>query len=92
MSMPPFAWWLHGRDNLRLALVGSGGACCGARLLPRAANGRAAFGQYAPDGTGGHRAFGLQIIEVRHGRISGMTTYLSDPRLFPFFELPMSLP
>lgn len=92
MSMPPFTWWLQGRENLHRALVGADGACAGSRLLPTVANGRAAFGQYMPDGTGGHRAFGLQVIEIRDGQISGMTTYLGEPRLFPLFDLPMSLP
>ncbi|WP_185070832.1 sigma-70 family RNA polymerase sigma factor [Nonomuraea jabiensis] len=84
MSMPPFTWWLRGREHIRAVLLASDAPCAGARLLPARANGSPAFGQYA-DG----RAFALVVLEVADGRITGMTTYL-DPGLFPFFDLPMS--
>ncbi|MFI0480369.1 sigma-70 family RNA polymerase sigma factor [Actinomadura sp. 9N215] len=84
MSMPPFAWWLDGRDAIRAALLGAGGACSDDRLLRTAANGSPAFGQYR-DGT----AFGLVILDFRDGLIAAMTTYL-DPSLFAVFGLPMN--
>ncbi|MEU6716166.1 RNA polymerase subunit sigma-70 [Nonomuraea sp. NPDC046802] len=83
-SMPPFTWWLRGRENIRAVLVASGGPCQGSRLLPTRANGCPAFGQYR-DG----QAFALVVMEIEDGLITGDTTYL-DPGLFPFFGLPMS--
>jgi RNA polymerase sigma-70 factor (ECF subfamily) len=84
MSMPPFAWWLAGRDAIRAALLGAGGACADDRLVRTAANGSPAVAQYR-DG----RAFGLVVIDVRDGLIAAMTTYL-DASLFPVFGLPMT--
>ncbi|MDL4814260.1 sigma-70 family RNA polymerase sigma factor [Actinomadura opuntiae] len=84
MSMPPFAWWLGGREAIRAALLGAGGVCADDQLVRTAANGSAALAQYR-DG----RAFGLIIVEFRDGLIAALTTYL-DPSLFPMFDLPMT--
>jgi RNA polymerase sigma-70 factor (ECF subfamily) len=84
MSMPPFAWWLSGRDSIRAALVGAAGACADDRLVRTAANGSPAFAQYR-DG----QAFGLVILDFRDGLITSTTTYL-DPSLFARFGLPMT--
>ncbi|GAA3946476.1 sigma-70 family RNA polymerase sigma factor [Actinomadura viridis] len=84
MSMPPFAWWLDGREAIRAALVGAAGACAGDRLVRTAANGSPAFAQYR-DG----KAFGLVVMDFRDGLIASTTTYL-DPSLFPLFGLPMT--
>ncbi|MFG1857176.1 sigma-70 family RNA polymerase sigma factor [Actinomadura geliboluensis] len=86
MSMPPFAWWLSGRDAIRAALVGAGGDCADDRLVRTAANGSPAFAQYR-DG----EAFSLVVLEARDGLLATMTTYL-DPSLFPMFGLPMTPP
>ncbi|WP_440071369.1 nuclear transport factor 2 family protein [Streptosporangium sp. OZ121] len=88
MSMPPFGWWLRGRKDIRRALVGSAGPCRGSRLVPTVANGTPAFGHYLPDGEGGYRPFALQVIEISRGRLTGLTSYLDDPRLFSLFDLP----
>ncbi|KAB8197767.1 sigma-70 family RNA polymerase sigma factor [Nonomuraea phyllanthi] len=85
MSMPPFTWWLRGREHIRAVLLASDAPCTGARLLPTRANGSPAFGQYVEG-----RAFGLLVLDVADGRVAGTTTFL-DPGLFPFFDLPMSL-
>ncbi|GAA4299883.1 RNA polymerase sigma-70 factor (ECF subfamily) [Actinomadura luteofluorescens] len=84
MSMPPFAWWLSGREAIRAALLGAGGACADDRLVRTAANGSPAFAQYR-DG----KAFGLVVIDLRDGLITNTTTYL-EPSLFPLFGLPMT--
>ncbi|MET1071657.1 MAG: sigma-70 family RNA polymerase sigma factor [Umezawaea sp.] len=84
MSMPPFAWWLDGREAIRAALLGAAGACADDRLIRTAANGSPAFGQYR-DG----QAFGLVVLDVRDGMIAATTTYL-DPSLFALFGLPMN--
>jgi RNA polymerase sigma-70 factor (ECF subfamily) len=89
MSMPPFAWWLRGRDEIRRALLGSGRPCDGTRLVPTVANGSPAFGQYRPSGSdGGYEPFALVVIEVWDGLIAETTTYLDAERLFPLFDLP----
>ncbi|MBK1784862.1 sigma-70 family RNA polymerase sigma factor [Prauserella cavernicola] len=87
MSMPPFAWWLSGRDDIAAVVTQSGQPCEHDRLLPVRANGGPAFGQYR-DGVG----FALVLLEPRGDRIAHTTTYLDAPRLFPFFGLPMSFP
>ncbi|MFI9589463.1 sigma-70 family RNA polymerase sigma factor [Nonomuraea sp. NPDC052265] len=84
MSMPPFAWWLRGREAVRAVLLAAGAPCEGARLLPARANGAPAFAQYR-DGT----AFALIVLEIGGGVVTGMTTFL-DPRLVSSFGLPMS--
>jgi RNA polymerase sigma-70 factor (ECF subfamily) len=89
MSMPPFAWWLRGRGEIRRALLGAGRPCDGARLVPTVANGSPAFGQYRPSGPqGGYQPFALVVIEVTGGLITETTTYLDAKRLFPLFDLP----
>ncbi|GGP98828.1 RNA polymerase sigma-70 factor (ECF subfamily) [Actinomadura coerulea] len=84
MSMPPFAWWLSGREAIRAALLGAAGACADDRLVRTAANGSPAFAQYR-DG----KAFGLLILDSRDGLIASTTTYL-EPSLFALFGLPMT--
>ncbi|WP_037065272.1 sigma-70 family RNA polymerase sigma factor [Pseudonocardia acaciae] len=92
MTMPPFSWWLRGRDQMRQALLGSDGSCRRARWLPTVANGLPAFGQYRADDQGGeYRPFALQVLEVASGRILATTTFLDAERLFPLFALPPSL-
>ncbi len=85
MSMPPFAWWLRGRDHLRQALAAPG-ACAGARLVPTAANGMPAFWQTRPGPSGVHAPFGLVLLDVHQGLVTGVTTYLDAGRLLPRFH------
>src|SRR6266536_3029215 len=93
MSMPPFAWWLRGRGEIRRALLGAGRPCDGARLVPTVANGSPAFGQYRPSGpAGGYEPFALVVILVSDGLITETTTYLDAKRLFPLFGLPRICP
>ncbi|WP_223166990.1 sigma-70 family RNA polymerase sigma factor [Nonomuraea sp. SYSU D8015] len=86
-SMPPFTWWLRGREHIRAVLLAAGpdAHCAGSRLLPTRANGCPAFGQYVKG-----EPFALVVLDVAGGLITGETTYL-DPGLFPYFGLPMSL-
>src|SRR2546427_10492800 len=50
LSMPPHTLWLRGHDAIRTWLLGRGSACRGSRLVPTAASGSPAFGQYRQDG------------------------------------------
>ncbi|GII89225.1 DNA-directed RNA polymerase sigma-70 factor [Sphaerisporangium siamense] len=87
MQMPPFRWWLRGRSAIRAALLGADGYCHGSRLVPVAANGSPAFAQYTPQ-EGVLAPWGLLILDVRGGRIAGVTTFLDAEALFPLFGLP----
>jgi RNA polymerase sigma-70 factor (ECF subfamily) len=94
-SMPPFAMWIQGAVNIGRFMVEPGpSACRGSRLVPAAANGCPAFGQYKPDPAGGHTPWALQVLEISEGRIASMSLFLAflDPeRLFPQFGLPLHL-
>jgi RNA polymerase sigma-70 factor, ECF subfamily len=89
-SMPPYALWLQGRDEMGKWYLGQGIGCRGSRLLPTAANGRPAFASYRPQGPGVWEPFALQVIETSGGRISAIHNFLY-PELFPAFGLPTRL-
>jgi RNA polymerase sigma-70 factor (ECF subfamily) len=91
MSMPPYDFWLQGREELGRWLLGPGCGCRGSRMIATAANGTAAFGQYRVDPAGGHSPWALQVIEVSGGRITGWHSFL-DTALFAAFGLPDHLP
>jgi RNA polymerase sigma-70 factor (ECF subfamily) len=91
MSMPPFAWWLRGRADIRRALLAAGRPCAGARLVPTVANGSPAFAQYRPGPHGDHEPFALIVLELSGGLITETTTYLDAARLFPLFNLPTGI-
>jgi RNA polymerase sigma-70 factor (ECF subfamily) len=90
-SMPPYAMWLRGPGEITKWMLGAGIGCRGSRMVATAANGCAAFGQYRPDGEGGHRPWAIQIVEVSGDRIAGLHAFL-DTALFAPFGLPAYLP
>jgi RNA polymerase sigma-70 factor (ECF subfamily) len=90
-SMPPYAMWIQGCDRIGAWFLGAGIGCRGSRLLPTAANGCPAFGQYRIDPDGGYAPWALQVLEISGGRIAGFHSFL-DPDLFPAFGLPTHLP
>ena len=94
-SMPPFAMWVRGAENIGRFMVEPGpSGCRGSRLVPTSANGCPAFGQYRTDPEGGFFPWALQVLEISGGRISHMSWFLAflDPeRLFPAFGLPLHL-
>ena len=89
-SMPPYAMWLQGRDDILAWWQGPGIGCKGSRLLPTSANGLPAFGQYRVDPAGGHAPWALQVLEIEDGRITEFHAFL-DTRLFAAFGLPAHL-
>ena len=91
-SMPPFAMWLRGADDIVAWMLGPGAGCRGSVLLPSQANGCPAFGQYRPDPGGGHTPWSLQVIEISGGRVAEIHAFLDTDRLFPLFDLPPHLP
>jgi RNA polymerase sigma-70 factor, ECF subfamily len=93
LSMPPFALWLRGPENIGAWHVAPGpDKCRGSRLVATEANGMPAFGQYRPSGAdGGFTPWALQVIEIVDDRIVGLNAFLDTERLFPAFGLPPTL-
>jgi len=92
LSMPPFTLWLRGQEAIRGWLLGRGSGCRGSRLLATAASSSPAFAQYRPAEGGGHRAWGLIVLELDGDRIAGWTTFLDTEHLFPLFGFRLALP
>lgn len=90
LSMPPYALHLVGPNDLAAWFLGQGIGCRGARLIPVAANGTAAFGNYRLTRPGLWEPFAIQVIEVSGGRISGHHNFLY-PESFASFGLPPRL-
>ena len=89
LSMPPFTLWLRGQDAIRTWLAGRGAGCRGSKLIPTAANGLPAFGQYRPGENGGpHRPWALIVLELSGDRIMRLNSFLDTSTLFPLFGLP----
>ena len=92
LSMPPYELWLTGHEDIVAWMMGPGHGCEGSRLVPVAANGSIAFGQYRPSGPNGeHEPWGLVVLETRDGKVCGLNTFLDTASLFPLFGLPPSL-
>ncbi|MGI8776191.1 MAG: sigma-70 family RNA polymerase sigma factor [Acidimicrobiales bacterium] len=90
MSMPPYDFWLRGPVEIGRFFLGQGAGCRQSRLVPTAANGCMAFGSYKSDGSGGHRPWAIQVIEVSGNTIVGHHNFL-DTDLFAAFGLPQRL-
>ena len=91
-TMPPYAMWLQGRDDLVAWYVGPGAGCDGSRLLRGWANGCPAFAQYRVDPAGGHMPWALQVLELRGDRISEVHAFLDTDECFERFGFPAHLP
>ena len=91
LSMPPYELWLRGPDEVARWFMGKGIGCRGSRLVPVAANGAPAFGQYRPSPGGGHEPWALQVLDISDGRITGLNSFLDTQRMFPLFGLPPRL-
>jgi RNA polymerase sigma-70 factor (ECF subfamily) len=92
LNMPPLEMWLTGPAEIRSWMEGTGSGCRGSRLIPSAANGMPAFGQYRTDPAGGHAPWALIVLEIVDGRIAIVNNFLDTERLFPLFGLPDHLP
>lgn len=89
-SMPPFAWWLSGRDRIAEVMAASD-ACAGDRLLPTSINGAPGFGQYRPGPDGHLEPFALLLVEVAAGRVAHLVTFLGSQARFAEFGLPQEV-
>ncbi|MEU8573144.1 sigma-70 family RNA polymerase sigma factor [Streptomyces asoensis] len=89
LCLPPYSKWMRGVPDIQAWLTGPAIGCRGSRLVPTAANGSPAFGQYRPhrDGTG-YEPWALQVVEFSGDRITGITAFRDTERLFPLFGLP----
>lgn len=92
MSMPPFAMWLQGREDIcRWMVLPGPSGCANSRLLPISGNGLPGFAQYRPDPGGGWVPWGLHLLEVADGQVVAdnmFLTYIEPERLFASFDLP----
>jgi RNA polymerase sigma-70 factor (ECF subfamily) len=93
LSMPPYTLWLRGHEAIAGWLLGRGAKCRDSRLVPTAACGSPAFGQYRSSGPGlGHRPWALVVLELAGGRVAAINSFLDTATLFPRFGLPAELP
>ena len=92
LCMPPYSLWLQGHEDIRTWMLGLGSGCRGSRLVPTAACGWPAFAQYRPNPEGGHKAWALIVLELSGSQIAGINSFLDVERLFPHFDLPLTLP
>jgi len=90
MSMPPFALWLRGAQEMIGWYTGFGSACAGSKLVPLTLNGQPGFAQYKPDAEGGYSAWCLQVLELSAGRIAHIHHFLGD-EIFAQHGLPTRL-
>lgn len=91
LSMPPFALHLQGFDPVRQFFLGHGAHCRGSKLVPTAACGAPAFGQYHADARGLH-AWSLIVLDLGPDRVEGLCHFLDTATLFPRFGLPLFVP
>lgn len=91
-TMPPYAMWLQGVDDLLTWYVGPGSECEGSRLIAGWANGCPAFAQYRVDPAGGHAPWALQVLELRDDRIAEVHAFLDVEESFERFGFPLHLP
>ncbi len=94
-SMPPYELWLQGPQTVRSWLLGTGSGCRGSRLLPTAACGSPAFGQYRVNHANperGHEPWALVVLELSEDQIVGWNSFLDAETLFPKFDLPTEMP
>jgi RNA polymerase sigma-70 factor (ECF subfamily) len=91
LSMPPYTLWLQGPEAICAWMLGKGSGCRGSRLIPTAACGAPAFGQYRVQADGSFKPWGLIILEVAEGHVASINSFLDTETLFPRFGLPPSL-
>lgn len=90
LCMPPFTLWLQGREPIHDWLSGRGIGCRGSRLVPVAASGSVAFGQYRQTSSG-HEAWSLIVLDLEEAHIASIIHFLDVETVFPMFGLPLRL-
>lgn len=89
MSMPPFAMWIHGRDDLSRFFSITRPHCEGSKFIPVTVNGGyPALAQYMPSQEPGVLVpWGIHVLEVKEHCILHVQNFISTP-LFARFGLP----
>jgi len=90
LTMPPWEFWVQGRDEIAGFWRGEGAACPTSRFVPTVANGTPALGLYRPSDDGGYEPFAIQLVEVSGGQIAALHTFL-EPSWFDRFGLAFHL-
>ena len=88
LSMPPYALWLQGTEEIRRWWHGPGAKCAGSRVVRVAANGSPAIAQYRPSESDGYAPFAIHVLDIVGDRIVAQNSFLDTARLFPLFGLP----
>jgi RNA polymerase sigma-70 factor (ECF subfamily) len=91
-TMPPYAMWLQGADDIGRWMLGVGSGCRGSRIIQTSANGCPAVAQYRVDPEGGYTPWALHVVEISGDRISRLNAFLDTAAIFPSFGLPAHLP
>ncbi len=86
VSMPPFPFWLRGREAFRTWLESTASACAHARMEVTEANGCPAVAVYDRGADGGLEPSAIHVLEGRDGRIGALHAFL-DPTVFPMFGM-----
>jgi RNA polymerase sigma-70 factor (ECF subfamily) len=86
VSMPPFSFWLRGREAFRVWLESGGRGCRHARLVVTEANGCPALAVYGMDPDGALSPSAIHVLEWHGGQVSSLHAFL-DPSLFSLFGL-----
>ena len=92
-EMPPFTGWYQGAENIgRLISAQCPAQGAGDMLMvPTRANGQPAYGLYMRGTDGVHRAFQLQVLTLKRGRVAHVGSFF-DTSLFAKFGLPETQP
>jgi len=93
VSMPPYSFWLRGRDSFRIWLESNVSTCGHARLVVTEANGCPAVAFYSRSATGGSlKPSAIHVLEWYHGNVVALHAFLdSDSALFSLFGLPIAV-
>ena len=92
MSMPPYALWLTGTDDIVAWHIGPGAPCAHSKMVPLTVNGMPGFAQYKPAADGeGYMAWAIQAPEIRGDKIVRLNAFLDVEALFPMFGLPLRM-
>ncbi|WP_298457124.1 sigma-70 family RNA polymerase sigma factor [uncultured Cellulomonas sp.] len=90
-SMPPWALWISGPEDIGRWHLGPGAGCRGSRMVRVRANGSPAFAQYKPSSTPGRLVpWAVHLLEIRERRISSITNFVGED-VFRAFGLPLHL-
>jgi RNA polymerase sigma-70 factor (ECF subfamily) len=90
-SMPPYAAWYRGREQLRESWLFPDERPTGLRFVPTRANEQVALGLYKLDPAAGRfRPVALEVLTLR-GELVAEVTSFRDPALMRAFGLPVEL-